>query len=52
MKSPAKPGKLSPSKKSGSKNISRPKKPGSDPDQTPNREVKQVPVVKPDSKGK
>jgi hypothetical protein len=52
MKTPVKPGKSTPAKKAGSKNISRPKKPGSDPDQTPNREVKQQPVAKPNSKGK
>ena len=52
MKSPLKPMKSSPSKggsSKGNKNVSKPKKPGSDPDQTPSREVKQVPVAKPDS---
>ncbi len=53
MKTPGKPDKTVPSKKSGgNKNISQPKKPGSDPDQTPDKEVKQVPVAKPDSNGK
>jgi hypothetical protein len=50
MKTLIKPGKSSPSKNGGGKNISKPKKPGSDPDQTPNREVKQQPVAKPGSK--
>lgn len=52
MKTPMKPAKSAPSRKSGGKNISKPKKPGSDPDQTPNREVQKQPVAKPGSKVK
>jgi hypothetical protein len=55
MKTPVKPGKQNPAKKSNKKqgnNTNNPKKPGNDPDQTPNREVEQVPVAKPDSNGK
>ncbi|MBA3662912.1 MAG: hypothetical protein H0W61_01705 [Bacteroidetes bacterium] len=51
MKTTGKTDKTSPSKSGGNnkgnKNISRPSKPGSDPDQTPNREVKKTPVAKP-----
>lgn len=50
MKTLNKPGKSAPSKSGGQKNISKPNKPGSDPDQTPNKEVKQNPVAKPGSK--
>ncbi|MGZ3920735.1 MAG: hypothetical protein ACXVNM_13085 [Bacteroidia bacterium] len=52
MKTPMKPSKSAPSKKVGSKNISKPAKPGSDPDQTPTREIQKVPVAKPGSKSK
>lgn len=55
MKTPIKPDESSPAKKGGSrnggKNISKPKKPGSDPDQTPEKETPSPPVAKPDSQG-
>ena len=54
MKTPVKPSKPSPVKKSNKQqgNNKNPKKPGTDPDQTPTREIEQVPVAKPDTSGK
>jgi len=52
MKTPVKPNKIKPVKK-GSElrknkdNTSNPKKPGYDPDVTPEREVEQEPMAKP-----
>jgi len=51
MKNPVKKSTIKKGTNRSGRNMN-PKKPGTDPDQTPTREVEKVPVAKPVTKGK